>query len=315
MTPSVDVARRRSRRRRRLSGHRVVHGGAALPRAGARSTTSVREAIAELRVDSRRCTTRRRCAGDRGRRARAARACRTSPSSTRPSTHDPGRGGDLRAPAPLARRGASAATASTASRSRGRVERAARAARPRRGELCARRVPPRRRLLGRPPCATAAPSTRRWASRRSKACRWHALGLGRPGRAPLPAARSAGSTSTSSTARSTPSRGCRRSAGVDRQRARGAAAAAAMRDAELALDVFAHRVAGAVAAMAVAAGGLDALVFTGRHRRALTGRPRADLRPPRVARRAARPCRERARPRRRPDPRGRLRARAGRPSP
>jgi acetate kinase len=33
-------------------------------------------------------------------------------------------------------------------------------------------------------------------------------------------------------------------------------------DASLALDVFSHRVAGAVAAMAVAAGGLDALVFT-----------------------------------------------------
>jgi len=34
-------------------------------------------------------------------------------------------------------------------------------------------------------------------------------------------------------------------------------------DARLALDVFAHRIAGAVAACAVAAGGLDALVFTG----------------------------------------------------
>ena len=32
--------------------------------------------------------------------------------------------------------------------------------------------------------------------------------------------------------------------------------------AELALDVFVHRVAGAVAAMAVAAGGIDVLVFT-----------------------------------------------------
>ena len=34
-------------------------------------------------------------------------------------------------------------------------------------------------------------------------------------------------------------------------------------DARLALDVFGHRIAGAVAACAVAAGGLDALVFTG----------------------------------------------------
>jgi acetate kinase len=34
-------------------------------------------------------------------------------------------------------------------------------------------------------------------------------------------------------------------------------------DARLALDVYVHRLAGAVAAMAVAAGGLDALVFTG----------------------------------------------------
>src|SRR5262249_3903351 len=40
-------------------------------------------------------------------------------------------------------------------------------------------------------------------------------------------------------------------------------AAAGNPDAELALEVFAHRTAGAVAAMAVAAGGLDALVFTG----------------------------------------------------
>jgi acetate kinase len=40
------------------------------------------------------------------------------------------------------------------------------------------------------------------------------------------------------------------------------AAAAGDPDAELALAVFAHRVAAAVAAMAVAAGGLDALVFT-----------------------------------------------------
>jgi acetate kinase len=42
-----------------------------------------------------------------------------------------------------------------------------------------------------------------------------------------------------------------------------AAAAAGDPDAELALEVFTHRVAGAVAAMAVAAGRLDALVFTG----------------------------------------------------
>jgi acetate kinase len=41
-----------------------------------------------------------------------------------------------------------------------------------------------------------------------------------------------------------------------------AAAAGGDADAELALEVFAHRVAGAVAAMAVAAGRLDALVFT-----------------------------------------------------
>ena len=38
--------------------------------------------------------------------------------------------------------------------------------------------------------------------------------------------------------------------------------ASAEPDARLALDVFAHRVAGAVAAMAAALGGLDALVFT-----------------------------------------------------
>src|SRR5262245_47276901 len=41
------------------------------------------------------------------------------------------------------------------------------------------------------------------------------------------------------------------------------AAASGDGDAELALEVFAHRVAGAVASMAVAAGRLDALVFTG----------------------------------------------------
>jgi acetate kinase len=40
------------------------------------------------------------------------------------------------------------------------------------------------------------------------------------------------------------------------------AAAAGNREAELALEVYAHRTAGAVAAMAVAAGRLDALVFT-----------------------------------------------------
>ena len=42
-----------------------------------------------------------------------------------------------------------------------------------------------------------------------------------------------------------------------------AAAGAGSEDARLALDVFCHRVAGAAGAMAVAAGGLDALVFTG----------------------------------------------------
>ena len=41
------------------------------------------------------------------------------------------------------------------------------------------------------------------------------------------------------------------------------AAAGATPTRELALEVFAHRIAGAVAAMAVAAGRLDALVFTG----------------------------------------------------
>ncbi len=40
------------------------------------------------------------------------------------------------------------------------------------------------------------------------------------------------------------------------------AADAGVADAELALDVFVHRLAGAVAAMAAAAGGLDAVVFT-----------------------------------------------------
>ncbi|MGH3073454.1 MAG: hypothetical protein ACRDQC_00925, partial [Gaiellales bacterium] len=34
-------------------------------------------------------------------------------------------------------------------------------------------------------------------------------------------------------------------------------------EAQLAIDVFCHRVAGAVGAMAVAAGGMDAVVFTG----------------------------------------------------
>jgi acetate kinase len=42
-----------------------------------------------------------------------------------------------------------------------------------------------------------------------------------------------------------------------------AAARAGSKDAGLALDVFCHRIAGAAGAMAVAAGGLDAIVFTG----------------------------------------------------
>jgi acetate kinase len=42
-----------------------------------------------------------------------------------------------------------------------------------------------------------------------------------------------------------------------------AAAGAGSEDARLAIDVFCHRVAGAVGAMAVAAGGLEAVVFTG----------------------------------------------------
>ena len=73
--------------------------------------------------------------------------------------------------------------------------------------------------------------------------------------------------------------------------------------AELALAVFVHRVAGAVAAMAAAADGLDALVFT-----AGIGEGSALVRervcgPARLPRRPARPGAERRR-------RARLRARA-----
>jgi acetate kinase len=51
-------------------------------------------------------------------------------------------------------------------------------------------------------------------------------------------------------------------AGMEGMKAVEAAAARGDRDAALALDVFVHRLAGSIAAMATAAGGLDAVVFT-----------------------------------------------------
>ena len=90
----------------------------------------------------------------------------------------------------------------------------------------------------------------------------HTLGLGRPGRARLPAARSEVSSAEELDDALNHESGLQALAGTTGA-ALERAAAAGDPDAELALEVYAHRVAGAVAAMAVAAGRLDALVLTG----------------------------------------------------
>lgn len=81
--------------------------------------------------------------------------------------------------------------------------------------------------------------------------------------------------------------------GRDSVRAIAAAADAGDDDASLALDVFGHRVAQAVAAMAVAAGGFDALGLHRGDRRELERGPGARVLATRVPRRRARRGRER----------------------
>ena len=171
------------------------------------------------------------------------------------------RGGrDLRAPArPGASAGACGASASTGSRTRT----------PRGGPRAGRRRRSSRCHLGAGASlgavATAARSTRRWASRRSRAWSW------RPARAASTPAWCCGCwRSTRACAERELARGARARVGpAGARRARPTCArcsASAERgdaDARLALDVYVHRLRAGIAAMAAALGGLDALVFTG----------------------------------------------------
>ena len=125
----------------------------------------------------------------------------------------------------------------------------------------ARRLPPRRGLLGERGPARADRSTRRWASARSRAWPWRRARARwiRPRSSTCCAA--ARGRRTRSSRRWSASRGCSGSRG-----SRRASRSSSARDepaAQLALDVYCYRIAGAIGAMAVALGGLDAIVFSG----------------------------------------------------
>ena len=109
-------------------------------------------------------------------------------------------------------------------------------------------------------CAVVAPSTRRWGSRPSRASPWrHAPGRWIPARSCTSSAFAA--------CRSTKSSVLNAESGVwalsgGRDIADVVLAAPDDDDAELAMNVYAYRVATAVASMGAALGGLDALAFT-----------------------------------------------------
>ena len=140
-----------------------------------------------------------------------------------------------------------------------------------------------------PPCATGAPSTRRWGSRRSKAFRWR-----------RDRARSIRARCSTCSARQFDRRagiGARARLRLARSRRLPARWRALEHSADpaaqFALDVFAYRVAQAVAAIAVALGGLDAIVFTGGVGEHAAPVRAGNRRPPPLARRlhVARPVR------------------------
>ena len=114
-----------------------------------------------------------------------------------------------------------------------------------------------------PPCSTGARSTRRWASARSRACRWRLV----PARSiPARSSTCCASAGLARRARPRPEPRVRpaRARGLDRP-ARPASG----------LELYAYRIATAVGAMAVALGGLDALAFTRRRGGGIGRRSRA----------------------------------------
>ena len=251
-------SRRWTARRSTPSAHRVVHGG---PRF--REPVLIDEAVesrdrARWRR-SRRSTTRRRSPGST-RRARRFPSSRTSPCSTRRSTRRSRGGGDVRGAATVARGVGHPPLRVPRALGRVGVERTREivAGSPDALVVC---------HLGGGCSVTAV---------RDGALGRHddglqpargradddALRLGRPGRARLRPAR-ARANGRRARSRAQPRVGTRRARGGRRgSREIEAAAAAGDVDARLAVEVFVHRLAGAIAAMAAATGGLDALVFT-----------------------------------------------------
>ena len=161
----------------------------------------------------------------------------------------------------------------------------------------ARRLPPRRRLLGHR--RAGRPLGRHDdglhpARGRSDG---DAIRIGRPRRAPLRPARTRADPVTRSTRRSSATPGLDAFGGLDD---------------ELGFAVFTHRVAQAVAAMAVALGGLDVARLLGRRRRE-PRRTSAMRSPARLAFPRRVPSRGRPRPRGARDRPRRARAAGGRP--
>ena len=164
--------RRNARRCRRRRGRRTSNRSR---RPAVRRADAARR---RCRGSARRAARARTAAQSSGRRrdpaapGRRCRRFRTSPSSTRRST-----GRSRRSPPPISypsdfERSGSSASASTDSRSHGSRSRCRRRASSSATSAAAARSPP---------CATDGRSTRRWASPRSKACRWRRA----PGRSTL----------------------------------------------------------------------------------------------------------------------------------
>ena len=249
----------RARRRRRPPGgprRDALHG------AGARhATTSSRGSGTSC--PSPRSTTRSRSPGSRPSRRRC-RACRPWPASTPRSTRRcppprrrtrcrPSGGGD----------GGCAGTASTGSRTPTPRAgwRSCCTASPTRTCGSSRATSARARRSRR--CSGGGRWTRRWASRRSRGSSW------RPARGASTRASCSGSPSTracrptSSRRRSSTGRGSSGSSGTADMRAVLDGAQAGQPEARLALEVYLHRLRGAIASMAASLGGLDGIAFTG----------------------------------------------------
>ena len=243
-------------------GHRVVHGGTPLPRAGApRRRGRARPPRADRPGAAAPAQVARRPGGGHGALPRRARR---RVLRHRVPRDDAGRGHDLRPAARVARALGPAAlrlprpVARLRHATRGG---AARTARRRPSASSPATSAPARRW---PPSPAAARSTRRWASRRSRAWSW------RPARGASTRASCCGCRSTWA---------CRRQelaatlehrsgllglAGTADMRRRGRRRRGGRRRSRaLALDVYVHRLRAAIAAMTAAMGGLDVLVFTG----------------------------------------------------